>query len=286
MEHREVAHPDEITEWRISKNQELGIETHVVDDIPDYLAVAKDFIYRDFSWAIRGHSDPRWMLLPSVLRSENTDDKNSTQFRTRYEREAFIQFRDTHELYIGRRFGDNDYTSMLVAMQHYGIPTRLLDWTEDPLTALFFAICAPPVPPSVACVWFASVIRIHEATPGCEGNMLFQQHVDAISKRAAIVEYTKLLKPPVELKGPAFFGPKKKTDRVMAQQSVFSIHGTDPVPLDRNPAYTNALCCVVLRNHDNNLREYAANVLRLEHVRYFPDIYGFAEMLKRAWNRR
>src|SRR5690606_8959587 len=36
-------------------------------------------------------------------------------------------------------FNNGDYFDKLVKMQHYGLPTRLLDATQNPLVALFFA---------------------------------------------------------------------------------------------------------------------------------------------------
>jgi hypothetical protein len=71
------------------------------------------------------------------------------------QREPYSSARPEIEFWAGQRFrlrapsfsADlprwDDYVSWLLLMQHYGVPTRLLDWTENILVGLYFALESP-----------------------------------------------------------------------------------------------------------------------------------------------
>ena len=108
----------------------------VITSVADFIKAIKKEIPDPFSesrgpkFFYRGHADVSWDLKASIFRSDKGIKKEHLLFRdmVAHEPQDFSQCKSTL-----------DY---LVQMQHYGLPTRLLDVTTNPLVALYFA-CQP-----------------------------------------------------------------------------------------------------------------------------------------------
>lgn len=76
----------------------------------------------------RGQSNIDWALLPGYVRLINPPSEATLLKR----------FKQSAAMLIERHPGES--FDWLFLMQHYGVPTRLLDWSESPLVGLYFAV--------------------------------------------------------------------------------------------------------------------------------------------------
>ncbi len=112
--------------------------TRFIDGLPD----------EHIHW-YRGCGKASYELVPTLYRHPQ---KRSIGERLQLESDLLSWFKDRSVLYQIRQLaGDWEY---LFFMQHFRVPTRLLDWTENPFIALYFALTAERSPcAKTAAVW-------------------------------------------------------------------------------------------------------------------------------------
>ena len=94
----------------------------------------------------RGHSKENYLLWPTLFRelykkNKTFFPKNEPDFYEILEKteNAYLAAFKTKRGHVLEKTPEYDL-EWLAVMQHYGTPTRLLDWTENALTACFFAL--------------------------------------------------------------------------------------------------------------------------------------------------
>lgn len=196
-------------------------------------------------WVFRGHSSTEFKLIASVGRGNHT-----SRSREKYERSLFDIFRREARGYLPTI--PSDEWEWLALAQHHGLPTRLLDWTYNPLVALYFAI---------------------EANPNLDGQ-LFALY--ATTKASEFVRESS----PFAIREPVKVYPNIVTSRIRAQEGLFVACAALEVPLDR-----------ALRD-GWQIESWAIPAGRKPHLRYelfrlgvhasslFPDIDGLAARIR------
>jgi len=89
--------------------------------------------YLDGNYLFRGVTSVRHKLIPSVGRQ-----RDGYSYKLSIEKALFDQFKREALPFLATR-PVNDWEWLALA-QHYGVPTRLLDWSESPSVSLFFAV--------------------------------------------------------------------------------------------------------------------------------------------------
>jgi hypothetical protein len=170
----------------------------------------------------------------------------------------------------------------LFLAQHVGLPTRLLDWTENALLALYFALKEEkPV------VWMLDPIKLDQyvISPLTSQNAAQFDEFPLTWVRPEPPAYNignenirgawennKGIELPVAVH-PTYLHP-----RMSAQRSVFTVHGTKILPLDQLvPSYLLARFEILPRARQHIIRDLA--ILGIQEATVFPDLDGLAREL-------
>lgn len=110
--------------------KQVGITT-VAQLLEELNTLPNHYIYR-------GHANAEWRLESSL---ERVIGAGWSQESARiFEERSLNTFQSKFHLYDNENVRPDSTLAWLAIMQHYGVPTRLLDFTESPYVALYFAL--------------------------------------------------------------------------------------------------------------------------------------------------
>lgn len=241
----------------------------------------------------RGAADASWPLYSSLDRlgglspphSKRALEEHILRNFVRYSRPHFAQARNEWEL--------------LVAAQHHGLPTRLLDWSYSPLVAAHFATHDAPPRASIGgtagrtagetdrAIWRLDWRRVHRRF-GFPELALLADDLDRLRDPDGDGHFT-----PFELMrgdGRAPFAclmePPTLDARIAAQAAVFTVCSVVDRPLDAFLAehgIADALTRVVIpAAHVRRVRDQL-DMVSMDERRLFPDLDGVAAQMRRYY---
>ncbi len=116
----------------LSEIKKLPTGDFICSNVCDYISVIEnlDKKYSNLDHFYRGHYYYKYQLIPSLYRRPkyyNNEDLMYLEFKTKFY----------------SSLSNKSYIDVLTTMQHYNMPTRLLDTTSNPLVALFMAVDKP-----------------------------------------------------------------------------------------------------------------------------------------------
>jgi hypothetical protein len=192
-----------------------------INSIAEFLvAVQEDQNANPGTIWFRGHADAAWQLLPGFMRS--AAETSETTLLNRFRQSAAM-------LADRRPVSSFDWTFL---MQHYGVPTRLLDWSESPLISMYFAVedwvSRPDTDAALWCLWPTALNKHANIVDKIEG-----QYIPSFEDEELLSYSTESLRQNTRIElFPVATIATRNNARIQAQMGTFTIHHNKKVPIE------------------------------------------------------
>lgn len=208
----------------------------------------------------RGQPDAEYTLLPSLLRYKNGGKK---------EKEIFDTYRRLSQKLYHSHKNEWEY---LVDMQHYFIPTRLLDWSENLGIALFFAI-SDHIEGNDIGLYLLNPVELNNCSnkggiPIVPEESMGMSYIDNYIKKV-----------PYPPQYPIAIKSSCTNERVMAQRGMFTIHGDSLMDLEK--LCPNVVKKIIIKNEAvPEIKEFL-EIANINQFTVFPDLHGLSNYIRK-----
>jgi hypothetical protein len=245
-------------------------------------AVSKEFGDNfDNGLFFRGQSNYKHGLIPGVLRTEED---------IKAEKTLLFNFRDYMPQHNLSFDFINERIEILSWMQHYRIPTRLLDWSFSPLISLYFA-CGSEKNDGAVFVfnpWLYTGDQVFKGRPKTDhhsahiyARSLMSDRLDnpngilKIVKRKYDVDLEK-----DSLRMPFPFVSSFNNQRILHQKGCFTIQGTVNDDFEKQLEHSKQkyISKIIIKN--TSLIKKELSLLFINEYSVYPDFEGMAKQLK------
>ena len=199
---------------------------------------------RNQHFLYRGESKLNYKLLPSIFRKKEGSFENELYLSKNGERKILNEFMTEAASYINNLSVDDIFRWVQYA-QHFGAPTRLMDWTSNPLVALFFACSSSK--DEDGRIYILNSHGFHRLTDENDINHMEGKIIKEEAKKM-IWELERTFPYPV------LFKPYYFDKRMLAQLSQFMVWGYIQKTLKEmvNELEVNGKIKELVKEHDNN----------------------------------